>query len=130
LKIADNELEFVTGEPDLLRAAEALRRRFPGIRLLCVTLGAEGSRAYCGEAYAAVPGFRCGGVIDATGAGDTFCACVLDFVLSHGAEGLGADALREMLRFANAAAYLVTTKRGALRSMPAPDAVRALLRTT
>jgi len=35
--------------------------------------------------------------------------------------------LHAMLRYANAAAYLVTTKRGALRSMPEPDEIDAVL---
>ena len=68
-----------------------------------------------------------GGVIETTGAGDTFCACVLDYVLSHGLEGLTDDQLAEMLHFANTAAYLVTTRKGAIRSMPTPEQVRALL---
>lgn len=127
LKIADNELEFMTGEPDLLRAADMLRARYPNIRLMNVTLGADGSRAYYGDQYVAVPGCCLGGVIETTGAGDTFCACVLNFVLEHGLDGLTEDALRAMLRFANAAAYLVTTKRGAIRSMPSRSAVAAIL---
>ena len=32
-----------------------------------------------------------------------------------------------MLRFANTAAYLVTTKKGAIRSMPEKEQVEALL---
>ena len=127
LKLADNELEFVTGEKDLHRGAAVLRRRFPNLRLLTVTLGAAGSRAYCGGAYAAVPGCALGGVVDTTGAGDAFCGCALDYVLSHGPDGLSGEQLCEMLRFANAAAYLVTTKRGAIRSMPEPEDVRAIL---
>ena len=127
LKIADNELEFVTGESDLHRGADLLRARFPNLRLMNVTLGAQGSRAYCGGAYAAVPGFSSDSVIDTTGAGDTFCACVLHSVLEHGPDDLTEDDLREMLRFANAAACLVTTKRGAIRSMPEIGDVRALL---
>ena len=35
--------------------------------------------------------------------------------------------LRRMLRFANTAAYLVTTKKGAIRSMPEREQVEALL---
>ncbi len=127
LKIADNELEFMTGETDLARGADVLRRRFPNLRLMNVTLGADGSRAYCGSAYATVPGCSLGGVIETTGAGDAFCACVLNYVLEHGTDGLTEAELREMLRFANAAAYLVTTKRGAIRSMPEPDEVKAIL---
>ena len=68
-----------------------------------------------------------GGTIETTGAGDTFCASVLDFVLAHGTDGLSKDELRAMLRFANAAAYLVTTRKGAIRSMPERGLVEALL---
>ena len=42
-------------------------------------------------------------------------------------DGLGADDLKEMLRFANTAAYIVTTKKGAIRSMPERAQVEALL---
>lgn len=65
--------------------------------------------------------------IETTGAGDTFCACVLNFVLDHGLDGLSEGDLRDMLRFANAAAYLVTTKKGAIRSMPERAQVEAIL---
>ena len=67
-------------------------------------------------------------MIETTGAGDTFCACVLNYVLEHGLDRLADTQLSDMLRFANAAAYLVTTKKGAIRSMPEPGAVEALLR--
>jgi fructokinase len=130
LKIADNELLFMTGETDFDRGAAALRARYPGIRLFCVTAGAGGSYACCGEARAFAPAFALGGVVDTTGAGDCFCACVLDYVLAHGTEGLGEGQLSEMLRFANAAAGLVTTKKGALRSMPERRDVEALLAGT
>ena len=74
-----------------------------------------------------VPAFRLGGTIETTGAGDTFCACVLHYVLQNGAVGLSEDQLRDMLRYANAAAYLVTTKKGAIRSMPEPEDVEKIL---
>ena len=127
LKIADNEIEFMTGETDFDKAAAILRERWPNIRLLNVTAGADGSRAYYGPLRVVEPGCSRGGVIETTGAGDTFCACVLNYVLEHGLDGLGEAELHEMLRFANTAAYLVTTKRGAIRSMPERAAVEALL---
>ena len=68
-----------------------------------------------------------GGVIETTGAGDTFCACVLNFVLDHGLDGLTEEDLGQMLHFANTAAYLVTTRKGAIRSMPDPEEIQALL---
>ena len=109
------------------KAAAILRQRWPNIRLLNVTAGADGSRAYYGPLRVVEPGCSRGGVIETTGAGDTFCACVLNYVLEHGLDGLGEAELHEMLRFANTAAYLVTTKRGAIRSMPERAAVEALL---
>ena len=127
LKIADNELEFMTGDSDFDCAVGKLRRRWPNIRLLNVTAGAEGSYSYYQDERVFVPGFRLGGTIETTGAGDTFCACVLNFVLENGIDGLNRRALTEMLRFANAAAYLVTTKKGAIRSMPERMQIREIL---
>ena len=128
VKIADNEIEFLTDTSDYDKGARLLRERFPGIRLLNVTAGANGSYAFCGDRKTFVPSFLLGGTIETTGAGDTFCASVLDFVLAHGTDGLSKDDLKAMLRFANAAAYLVTTRRGAIRSMPQRQQVEAILK--
>ncbi len=127
LKIADNELLFITGEKDFDRGAAKLQRMFPNIRLLNVTAGADGSRAYYGPVSVYEPACRLGGVIETTGAGDTFCACVLNYVLENGLDDLTEPDLHAMLRFANMAAYLVTTKKGAIRSMPDRAQVEALL---
>ena len=128
LKIADDELEFMTGETDLDKGAKILRERYPDIRLFNVTAGARGSCSYHGDERVFVPACKLGGTIETTGAGDTFCASVLDFVLEHGLDGLTREDLTDMLRFANAAAYLVTTRKGAIRSMPERAEVEALLR--
>ena len=106
LKIADNELEFMAGETDFDKGAAILQEKYPNIRLLNVTAGPDGSYSYYGGGRVFEPACRLGGVIETTGAGDTFCACTLNFVLDHGLEGLTADSLAGMLRFANAAAYL------------------------
>ena len=127
LKIADNELEFMTGTQDFDRGAAMLLERYPNIRILNVTAGADGSYCYAFGHRVFVPGFCLGGTIETTGAGDTFCACVLNFLLEHGMDGLTEAQLTEMLRFANAAAYLVTTKKGALCSMPERQQVEAIL---
>ncbi len=127
LKIADNELKFMTGETDFDRGAAALRERYPNIRLLNVTAGAGGSYSYYGGLRAFEPACALGGVIETTGAGDTFCACALHYVLEHGLDALTEQQLHEMLRFANAAAYLVTTRRGAIRSMPERAEIEAVL---
>ena len=127
LKIADNEIEFMTGETDFDKGAAILQAKYPNIKILNVTAGAEGSYSYsCGHRVF-VPGFTLGGTIETTGAGDTFCASVLGFALENGVEGLTEAQLTEMLRFANAAAYLVTTRKGAIRSMPELAEVEAIL---
>ena len=104
-----------------------LRERFPSIRLLNVTAGPGGSYAFFGSERVFVPGFLLGGTIETTGAGDTFCASVLNYVLEHGLNGLDREDLTQMLRFANAAAYLVTTRKGAILSMPERRQVEAIL---
>lgn len=127
LKIADNELEFMTGGTDFDKGAAILRERYPNIRLLNVTAGSEGSCSYYEDKRVFVPACKLGGTIETTGAGDTFCASVLNFVLDHGLDGLAEADLTEMLRFANTAAYIVTTRKGAIRSMPERAEVEKLL---
>ncbi|MBQ6540514.1 MAG: carbohydrate kinase [Oscillospiraceae bacterium] len=127
LKISDNEVLFMTGETDFDKGAAILRKEYPNIRLLNITAGPDGSYSYYGDLRVFVPSFKLGGVIETTGAGDTFCASVLNFVLDHGLEGLTESDLTDMLRFSNAAAYLVTTKRGAIPSMPERSDVERIL---
>ena len=127
LKIADNEIIFMTGEEDFDRGASALKAQYPNIRLLNVTAGADGSYSYYEALRAFEPACKRGGVIETTGAGDTFCACVLNYILEHGLNCLKEEQLHEMLRFANMAAYIVTTRKGAIRSMPEPEEVEAIL---
>ena len=127
LKIADNELEFMTGEAGFDKGAAILRTKFPNIKLFNVTAGAEGSYSYYEDKRVFVPACKLGGTIETTGAGDTFCAGVLNFVLDHGLDGLSEADLTEMLRFANTAAYIVTTRKGAIRSMPERAEVEKLL---
>ena len=127
VKIADNELEFLTGETDFDKGAAILRGWFPNIRMLNVTAGADGSYCYYENTRVYVPAFLLGGTIETTGAGDTFCACVLHDVLNNGLDDRTEASLKSMLRFANAAAYLVTTKKGALRVMPCEADIQKIL---
>lgn len=128
LKIADNELEFMTGETDFYKGGRILQERYPNIRVLNITAGADGSYSFYGDAEPVfVPALHLGGTIETTGAGDTFCASVLNFVLEHGTEGLTPEDRTQMLRFANTAAYIVTTKKGAIRAMPERIEVETLV---
>lgn len=117
LKISDDELEWLTEEKDYDKAIKILRDEFP-IPLVLLSLGKNGSCAYCGTEMVKMPPFLREDTIETTGAGDTFMGCILHQVLNKGYENLSRQDLEEMLRFANAAASIITTRRGALRVMP------------
>ena len=117
LKISDNEIQWFTGEQDYDRAVEKLRSRFRNIRLLLLSLGKDGSRAYSGENSAYAPAAPAK-TIETTGAGDTFCGAILSKVLEYGLRDYSQQELSDMLSFANAAAAVVTERKGALRVMP------------
>jgi fructokinase len=125
LKISDNEIRWFTGKEDFDEGVRALREAF-GIPLILLSKGPEGSSAYFGETRVDAAPFLMPNTIETTGAGDTFCACVLNAVLGY-TLALDREKLSAMLRFANAAAALVTTRKGALRVMPTPGEVEALL---
>lgn len=95
--------------------------------MILVSMGKEGSRAYYKDMMIEADSFLQDNTIETTGAGDTFCANVLNYVLEHGMENLTEDNLKEMLTFANAAASLITTKKGALKVMPTKTEIEVFL---
>ena len=127
VKIADNEGEFLTGESDPKEAARILHERYPNISMFNITLGPDGSYHEDGENSVFVPAKKLGGTIETTGAGDTFCASVINAVLEKGSTDMSVQEISDMLTFANTAAYLITTKKGALRVMPERSEVEAIL---
>lgn len=122
LKISDNEIEFVTGTADIDEGIAKIRQEYQ-IPLVFATLGKDGSKAYYKDMVVSVPGFLNPDTIETTGAGDTFCACALNYVLEHGIVNLTHENLTELLTFANAAASLITTRKGALCVMPEREEV-------
>lgn len=126
LKISDNEIQWLTGEEDYTDGVNWILERYQ-IPLILVSMGKEGSRAYYNGTMVEVAPFLQKNTIETTGAGDTFGGCVLHYVLAHGLENLTEDNLTEMLRFANAAASLITTRKGALRVMPSEEEIKELL---
>jgi fructokinase len=123
LKISDDEVTFFTGEEDVLEGAKKIKEKY-GIKLVCATLGKDGSYALYGDHVVKCNPFLNPNTIETTGAGDTFMGSVLNAVLEVGIENYSEDSLREMLTTANAAASLITTKRGALKVMPTVDEIK------
>ena len=126
LKISDNEIQWFTGKEDYEEGVRYLQDTYH-IPLIFLSLGRDGSRAYYKDMKVSVPAFVQENTIETTGAGDTFFGSALHFVLEKGLENLSVDDLKEMLTFANAAASIITTRKGALKVMPSRAEVEALI---
>ena len=126
LKISDNEIQWFTGEEDFDKGIEKLRQEYD-IPLILLSMGRDGSRAYYKDLRVEIPSFIQKETIETTGAGDTFGGCCLHYVLEYGLDGLNEERLKEMLTFANAAASIITTRKGALRVMPQVEEVKRFI---
>ena len=125
LKISDNEIQFVSGQEDYDEGIAYLQETY-NIPLILLTMGKDGSRAYYKGMRVERPGFSVK-AIETTGAGDTSCGSSLNYLVDHDFENLTEEQLGEMLTFANAAAALVTTKKGAIKAMPVKEEVLELI---
>lgn len=126
LKISDNEIQWFTGEEDYDVGIQKLREQYD-IPLIMLSMGKRGSRAYYKDLRVEVTPYLQENTIETTGAGDTFGACCLHHVLEYGLQDMNEEQLKRMLTFANAAASIITTRKGALRVMPAEEEVREFL---
>ena len=135
LKISDNEIQWFTGEQDFDAGVKKLQDEY-NIPLILLSLGKVGSRAYLKnnvtDVKAEVPAFVREDTVETTGAGDTFGGCCLHYVLEHCPEGTDIndvdwteENLKEMLTFANKAASIITTRKGALAVMPTLEEINA-----
>ena len=126
LKISDNEIQWFTGEEDYDIGIRKLKEQYD-IPLIMLSMGRNGSRAYYKDLRVEAAPFLQEKTIETTGAGDTFGACCLHYVLKYGLDRLDEEKLKEMLTFANAAASIITTRKGALRVMPNVNEIREFL---
>ncbi len=125
VKISDEEVEFLFGL-GVEDGADHILRNFP-VKLVFVTCGADG--CYCKNAVAQghVPSLKNIQVKDTTGAGDIFGGSAVWKLLQHGTDPGTMDeaVLRDVVRFACAAAGLSTTKSGGISSVPEYEEVLA-----
>ena len=70
----------------------------PNIKVMFVTLGKDGSSFYYQGQKGFQETFKEVKTIDTTGAGDTFCGCMLHFLLDQDLDHLTCDYLMEALR--------------------------------
>lgn len=131
LKISDNEIQWFTGISDFDKGIAYLKEKY-NIPFIVLSKGKDGSSAYWNNNKIDVEPFLQKNTIETTGAGDTFCACVLHGLLNLGLSDftkLTENQVKEMVTFANAAASLITTRKGALRVMPEKKEVEELIKT-
>ncbi len=115
----ETEAAALTGQSTPERAAQALLQW--GVRVVIVTLGAEGALVATGsDRMQRIPGFRVDAV-DATAAGDAFNGG-LAVALARG------EPLKEAVRYAHAVAAISVTRLGAQPSLPTAAEVESFLR--
>lgn len=123
LKIASDELEFITGTKNIQEALPFLFSQGP--RLVLYTKGADGAEIHSPQAsvFSEIVPVR---TLDTTGAGDAFAGSFLyqlakRQVKREELEALDVRSLQAMLDFSNRYAAATTTRRGAAASYPTGD---------
>lgn len=128
VKISDNEVEFLWN-CGIEEGAEIIFEKY-GAKLVYVTLGPDGCyyRNKNASGYVAAPA----GVqaVDTTGAGDIFGGSAMSrFIkLNKQPDRLTGDELKEICRFATAAATLSTLENGGFTSVPDIERVYEILK--
>ncbi|MBQ7059049.1 MAG: carbohydrate kinase [Firmicutes bacterium] len=117
LKISDEELPLLSGSTDPLEGSRILHEQY-GIKLIFVTLGADGALFRYGDITGQIP---CPPIVvgDTNGAGDTFFGAALSKICKlPSLDGLDEETLRAITTFANKAASITTSRHGAIPAMP------------
>ncbi|HEX2938577.1 MAG TPA: carbohydrate kinase [Ruminiclostridium sp.] len=128
VKVSDDECRMLSETEDLNEGARRIARDY-GVKLLFITLGAQGSAYFYNGVYKKQPAFRVD-TIDTTGAGDAFFGGILYSFIKSGkkTEELTVGDIDRFTMFASAAGALVTTKKGALLSMPTKSEIENFLK--
>jgi fructokinase len=126
MKISDEETVLLTGNEEPKAAAALLHQK--GVKVVVVTLGADGALVSNKEGSVIVPGFK-SHCIDTTGAGDSFWAGFLHTVanLNKKPEELTLEELANAARVGNAVASLCVEGKGAIPAMPSLEQVQERL---
>lgn len=127
IKISDEELEFITGTVDEHKAADFLFSN--GIKIFIYTMGKDGARLFTPRFSAAGGGFKVDAV-DTTGAGDAFLGGFIGKMMNdgRGIEDIDEDYAAELLKYSNACGAIVSSRKGAISSMPDVKEVEKFLK--
>lgn len=130
VKISDEELEFVTGIADEKHAIQWL---FQGnVNVVIYTKGADGAVIYFKDGNEiSQQGFKVK-AIDTTGAGDAFIGALISRLLTSDSTdviSLLKSEGKSILEFSNYVAAMVTTKYGAISSIPSLEEVNKAIKS-
>ena len=121
----ESELQLLSGQPvtdkDSAKAA-ALALLEKGVKIVIVTLGANGALLVTDEKVTHIPTFKVE-VVDTTAAGDAFIGGLAAALLK-------GKSLDEAVSYGNASGTLAATKFGAQPSLPTADDVEKLLESS
>lgn len=126
LKVAKEELEFISGKKNIKNGVEYLKSEYE-IPLIFVTNGDEGAYYYKKEL-----GFVSSidvDVVDTTGAGDGFVSGILYNLnkWDKNIYNLNKEELEYMTKFANVSGGLVTSESGAMSALPNLEKIKEIL---
>ena len=115
--VEEGEILFGLSQPDDIAAH---LQNNCGVETVVVKVGADGAIGYQGGKKVVSPGFRSAHVVDAFGAGDSFCAGVLCGFLK-------GWPLERTLQLANAIGCMVVSAPGNIEAIPYEEQVTAFI---
>ena len=123
IKISDEEIKLLTNCEKVEDAAQALHNK--GICVVIITMGEKGAFVSANGECVYTNAVKTE-VCDTTGAGDCFMGAFLYSVISKDKAllNLTGEDLKEYASFANAAASVCVSRRGAINSMPTKEDIR------
>ncbi len=126
-KFSLEEAQLLSGEYELKDACRQLHEI--GTRIVVITLGKEGTYLSTNGYATTIPSIPVHAV-DTTGAGDAFIGCLLQQIASTANPSEiveDPEELARMVRIANAAGAITTTKFGAIGSLPDQEQLKEVL---
>jgi fructokinase len=111
VKLSDEDAAWLYPTRSVEDVAQAIRDLGP--RIVAVTCGGDGSIITGDDFEVTTPAASPIRLIDTIGAGDTFMAMMIFYLLNHSSAELSEDEARAMVRLAGAAAAITVSRRGA-----------------
>jgi len=125
LKLNIDELKFLAGEDNPEEGCRELLKRNSNLQLIALTMGEKGSLLIDSRGESAVIEAFAVEVKDTTGAGDAFTSALLAQVLEN--RDLDRLRLKEIGKYANAAAALAIQKPGVIPALPYKRDIKSFL---